>query len=55
MAATNGVLGEGVVCVLERVIVRRLYERLGIQFAEKPGFGLADYAREVRAQFESRN
>ncbi len=53
-AAINEVLGEGVVRVLERVIVKRLYERLGIQFVEKSGFELADYTQDARAQYESR-
>jgi hypothetical protein len=54
MMVINGVLGEGVVRVIERVIAKRLYEKLGIPFSVKPGYGLADYAQEARTQYKSR-
>lgn len=53
MAVIKGVLGEGLVHVIERVIAKRLYEKLGIPFTEKPGYGLADYAQEARTQYKS--
>jgi len=51
MSAISGILGEGSVRVLERIIVTRLDEIVGVPFEEKPGRGLVEYVEEAKRVF----
>ena len=34
--------------VIEKVILKNLYSRIGLQFKEKPGYEFSDYIRELK-------
>ena len=36
--------------VIERMILKNLYRRLGLKFEKKPGYDFSDYIRELREE-----
>jgi hypothetical protein len=36
--------------VVEKLILKNLYRRLGLEFEEKAGYGFADYIRELKEE-----
>ena len=40
--------------VIEKLILKNLYRRLGLKFEEKDGYGFSDYVKELRKRLDRR-
>jgi hypothetical protein len=53
-SALSKTLGDTGRAVLERAIAKRLYLKLGLSFAENPGYTLLQYVREAEGDLQNR-
>ena len=53
-SALSKTFGQSASSVLAKAIAKRLYLRVGLRFAEKPGYTLLQYIREAETNLENR-
>jgi hypothetical protein len=53
-SALSETFGQSASLVLTKAIAKRLYLRAGVQFAEKPSYGLLRYVRDLQVILENR-